>query len=95
MCLTKINRYVDVSTGPSPEPSSDPNGFTNTTKTNGFVVNATLPAKQRHTISIQAYGTASQNETTPLVARSLHPFTRDVQYELRRVDRYRYDPFER
>ena len=29
-------------------------------------MNATLPAKQRHTISIQAYGTSSQFSTTPL-----------------------------
>ncbi len=68
--LDEINRYIDVSTGPIPEPSSDPNGFTNTVKTNGFVVNATLPAKQRHTISFQAYGTASQNVTSPLVPQS-------------------------
>ncbi|MGA8533198.1 MAG: TonB-dependent receptor [Candidatus Tumulicola sp.] len=71
--LDEINRYIDVSSGPIPEPTSDPNGFTNTTKTNGFVVNATLPAKQRHTISFQAYGTASQNVTSPLVVES-EPF---------------------
>ncbi len=71
--LDEINRYIDVSTGPAPEPTSDPNGFSNTLKTNGFVVNATLPAKQRHTISFQAYGTASQNVTSPLVVQA-QPF---------------------
>jgi hypothetical protein len=71
--LDEVNRYIDVSTGPMPEPTSDPNGFTNTTKTNGFVVNATLPAKQRHTISFQAYGTAAQNVTSPLVVEA-QPF---------------------
>ncbi|MBV8117035.1 MAG: hypothetical protein JOZ01_03615 [Candidatus Eremiobacteraeota bacterium] len=68
--LDELNRYIDVSSGSNPEPFNDPNGFTNTTKTNGFVVNATLPAKQRHTISFQAYGTASQNITSPLVPQS-------------------------
>jgi len=71
--LNELNRYVDVSTYPSgilPQPTNAPNGFSNTVKTNGFVVNATLPAKQRHTISIQAYGTASQNVTSPLVPES-------------------------
>ncbi len=68
--LDQLNRFIDVSTGPLPEPSSDPNGFNTLTKTSGFVVNATLPAKQRHTISLQAYGTSSQNVTTPLVPQS-------------------------
>ena len=68
--LDQLNRFIDVSTGPLPEPTSDPNGFNTLTKTSGFVVNATLPAKQRHTISLQAYGTSSQNVTSPLVPQS-------------------------
>jgi hypothetical protein len=68
--LDEVNRYIDVSSGSNPQPLNDPNGFTNTTKTNGFMVNATLPAKQRHTISFQAYGTTSQNITSPLVPQS-------------------------
>lgn len=68
--LDQIDRYIDVSTGPAPEPSSAPSGFTNLTSTKGFSVNATLPAQQRHTISIQAYGSSSQNVTSPLVVES-------------------------
>ena len=68
--LDQLNRFIDVSTGPLSEPTSDPNGFNTLTKTSGFVVNATLPAKQRHTISLQAYGTSSQNVTSPLVPQS-------------------------
>ena len=70
--LDEIDRFVDVSTGPLPEPSSAPSGFSNLTRTNGFSVNATLPAQQRHTISIQAYGSTSQNATSPLVVDRSH-----------------------
>ena len=68
--LDQIDRYIDVSTGPTPVPFNDPSGFSNVGKTSGFTVNATLPSKQRHTISLQAYGTTSQNATTPLVVQS-------------------------
>lgn len=68
--LNQIDRFVDVSSGPLPQPSSAPNGFSNHARTSGFSVNATLPAQQRHTISIQAYGSNAQNETSPLVPQS-------------------------
>ena len=73
--LDEIDRFVNVSTGPLPEPSSAPSGFSNLTRTNGFSVNATLPAQQRHTISIQAYGSTSQNATSPLVVESQPYYT--------------------
>src|ERR1700722_9891162 len=47
-----------------------PNGYSSDTKSTGYVVNATLPAQQRHTISFQAYGTSSQFVTTPLVPQA-------------------------
>ena len=47
-----------------------PNGYSSDTKSSGYVVNATLPAQARHTISFQAYGTSSQFETTPLVPQA-------------------------
>lgn len=71
--LDEIDRFVDVGSGPLPEPSSAPNGFSTLARTNGFSVNATLPAQQRHTISIQAYGSNSQNVTSPLVVEA-EPF---------------------
>jgi Carboxypeptidase regulatory-like domain/TonB-dependent Receptor Plug Domain len=73
--LDELDRYVDVSTGPQPEPSSAPNGFTTHGRTNGFSVNATLPAQQRHTISIQAYGSSSQNVTSALVPQAIPYYT--------------------
>jgi hypothetical protein len=71
--LDQIDRFIDVGTGPIPEPISAPNGFSTAGRTDGFAVNATLPAQQRHTISIQAYGTATQNLASPLVEES-EPF---------------------
>jgi TonB-dependent Receptor Plug Domain len=56
--LNELARYVNG------EPS--PTGYSSDTRSSGYVVNATLPAQQRHTISIQAYGTSSQFTTTPL-----------------------------
>jgi TonB-dependent Receptor Plug Domain len=73
--LDETNRYIDVSSGPFPEPSNAPTGFSNLGKTSGFVLSATLPAQQRHTISIQAYGTTSQDATTPLVVQAAPFYT--------------------
>ena len=56
--LDQLDRYVNGLPSPS--------GFSGDTRSTGYSVNATLPAKQRHTISIQAYGTSSQFSTTPL-----------------------------
>jgi hypothetical protein len=58
----QLARYVNS------EPS--PNGYSSDTKSTGYVVNATLPAQERHTISFQAYGTSSQFATTPLVPQA-------------------------
>lgn len=60
--FNQLARYVNG------EPS--PNGYSSDTKSTGYVVNATLPAQERHTISFQAYGTSSQFETTPLVPQA-------------------------
>ncbi len=74
--LNELARYVNGV--PSPI------GYSSDAKSRGYVLNATLPAKQRHTISIQAYGTSSQFSTTPLVAQAL-PFyngTQTTQYSV-------------
>jgi hypothetical protein len=57
--LNQLARYVNG------EPS--PSGDSTDARSTGYVVNATLPAQERHTLSIQAYGTTSQFTTTPLV----------------------------
>jgi Carboxypeptidase regulatory-like domain/TonB-dependent Receptor Plug Domain len=48
-------------------PSPAPIGYSGLAKTQGFMLNATLPAKEKHTFSIQAFATSSTNSTTPLV----------------------------
>jgi hypothetical protein len=63
--LNELARYVNGVPSPT--------GYSTNTKSSGYVVNATLPAQQRHTISIQAYGTSSQFATTPLVPQA-EPF---------------------
>ncbi len=63
--LNQLARYVNG--------VSSPTGYSTNTKSRGYSVNATLPAKERHTISIQAYGTSSQFATTPLVQQA-EPF---------------------
>jgi hypothetical protein len=60
--LNELARYVNG--------LPSPNGFSSDTRATGYAVNATLPAQQRHTISIQAYGTSSQFSTTPLVSQA-------------------------
>ncbi|HMF28465.1 MAG TPA: hypothetical protein VKE42_06815, partial [Candidatus Cybelea sp.] len=47
-----------------------PNGFSSDVRSTGYALNATLPAQQRHTIGIQAYGASSQFTTTPLVPQA-------------------------
>jgi hypothetical protein len=68
--LDQLERYVDISTGDFPIPDNQPNAFDTLMSTKGFSINATLPAQQRHTISIQAYGSTSENLTTPLIEES-------------------------
>jgi TonB-dependent Receptor Plug Domain len=60
--LNELARYVNGDPAPT--------GFSSTTRSTGYVLNATLPAQQRHTISFQAYGTSSQFTTTPLVSEA-------------------------
>jgi hypothetical protein len=72
----QLARYVNG------EPS--PNGYSSDTKSSGYVVNATLPAQARHTISFQAYGTSSQFETTPLVPEAFEYYngSQTTQYSV-------------
>ncbi len=51
-----------------------PTGTQSTNYSNGFSVNATLPARDRHTISISAYSTNSRSTFTPLVSQAV-PYT--------------------
>ncbi len=60
--LNELARYVNGLPSPT--------GYSSDTRSTGYVVNATLPAKERHTISIQAYGTSSQFTTTPLIPQA-------------------------
>jgi hypothetical protein len=61
-----------------------PSGFSTDTKVSGYAVNATLPAQERHTISFQAYGSASQFATTPLVpeAQEFYHGSQSTQYNV-------------
>jgi hypothetical protein len=54
-------------------PSPAPIGYSTLGKTQGFTLNATLPAKEHHTFSIQAYATSSSESTSPLVSQAV-PF---------------------
>lgn len=74
--LNEVARYVNGAPSPT--------GYSSDTKSTGFVVNATLPARQRHTISIQAYGTSSQFTTTPLVpqAAAYYSGAQSTQYNV-------------
>ena len=60
--LDELARYVNGLPAPT--------GFSNATRSDGYSVNATLPAQERHTISFQAYGTSSQFTTTPLIEQA-------------------------
>lgn len=60
--LNELARYVNGLPSPT--------GFSTDIRSTGYVVNATLPAQQRHTIAIQAYGTSSQFTTTPLIPQA-------------------------
>jgi hypothetical protein len=49
---------------------AQPTGSSTTMNTNGFTFNATLPARDRHTISINGYANNSESAFTPLVAQA-------------------------
>ncbi len=67
-----LNRYLNG--------VPDPTGFLTDTTSKGFSVNATLPAKERHTISISANSTSTTTSSTPLISsgarRMLAPLRR-------------------
>ena len=49
---------------------AQPIGYSTNVRSPGYSVNATLPSRERHTISIQAYGTSAQTSTTPFVPQA-------------------------
>ncbi|HEV2262715.1 MAG TPA: TonB-dependent receptor [Candidatus Rubrimentiphilum sp.] len=61
-----LNRYVAG--------VAEPTGTSSAFYTNGFSINATLPAKERHTISIRAYSQNTRSAYTPLVSQAA-PYT--------------------
>ena len=69
--LDQLNRYVDG--------VASPIGYSTDSASRGFTVNATLPARERHTISIQGVGTWSDATTTPLVPEAI-PYYTGMQY---------------
>ena len=72
--LDEVDRFVDGVAAPI--------GYSSLAQTQGFSINATLPAKERHTISIQAYGTNTTSSTTPLVpqAQQYYNGSQQTQY---------------
>jgi hypothetical protein len=61
-----LNRYIGGVAAPT--------GTQSTNYSNGFSVNATLPARDRHTLSVSAYSTNSRSTFTPLVSQAA-PYT--------------------
>lgn len=61
-----LDRFIDGQAAPT--------GTQSTTRTTGYAVNAILPAKERHTISVTAYGTSSSSAFTPLTSQAT-PYT--------------------
>ncbi len=51
--------------------AAQPIGFSTLSRNRGFTVNATLPARLRHTLSVQAYGSWGDSFTTPLTAQAI------------------------
>ena len=58
----ELDRYVNG--------VAEPTGTSQRTSTNGLTFSAILPARDRHTISINGYATGSDSAFTPLVAQS-------------------------
>ena len=57
-----LDRYVNG--------QAQPTGFSQSGDTTGFTLNATLPARQRHTISISAYSANTSTKYAPLVPQA-------------------------
>jgi len=68
--LDELNRFVAGEAAPI--------GFSTDSNSTGYSINATLPERERHTFSIQAYSTYSTTQTSPLVAQAI-PFYNDTQ----------------
>jgi hypothetical protein len=66
----ELARYIDGEAAPT--------GFSSLSQSHGFTLNATLPAAQRHTLSVQAYGSWGDNASTPLIAQA-EPFYTNAQ----------------
>jgi hypothetical protein len=77
--LNELARYVNGLPSPT--------GYSSDTRSSGYVVNATLPAQERHTISVQAYGTSSQFTTTPLTPEAVEFYNgaQTTQYNVLQV----------
>ncbi|HZZ65068.1 MAG TPA: TonB-dependent receptor plug domain-containing protein [Candidatus Baltobacteraceae bacterium] len=58
----ELDRYVNG--------EAEPTGTSQTLSTGGLSINAILPARDRHTISITGYTASSQSSFTPLVAQA-------------------------
>lgn len=69
--LNELNRYVGG--------VLEPNGDATSSRSLGYVINATLPARERHTIGIEAYGSTSSTSTTPLVPQAAPYYTGSSQ----------------
>lgn len=61
-----LNRFINGAAAPT--------GTRSDSKSQGFVINAQLPARDRHTISLTATSSSSTTSLTPLVAQA-RPFT--------------------
>jgi hypothetical protein len=58
----ELDRYINGEAAPT--------GTSQAMSTNGLTLNAVLPAKDRHTISVNAYTTSSTSSFTPLVSQA-------------------------
>ncbi|MBV8636949.1 MAG: TonB-dependent receptor [Candidatus Eremiobacteraeota bacterium] len=67
----QLNRYVDG--------VAQPIGYATNTDSHGYTVTATLPERERHTISFQAYGSWTDQTTLPLVEQA-EPYYNSLQY---------------
>ena len=67
----QLNRYVDG--------VAQPIGFSTENQNHGYTLSATLPERERHTISLQAYGSWSDSTTSPLVSQA-NPYYNSTSY---------------
>ncbi len=67
----QLNRFVDG--------VAQPIGFSTDNQSHGYTLTATLPERERHTISLQTYGTWSDSTTSPLVSQA-EPYYNSFQY---------------